>query len=146
MPLHGAGCDAAPSMVFCSFENGGALAVSWHRSVAPPPPGPSLHGTFSENHRSCEKANTQLSSSFHSPILRSTASYCSAASFGPDPLEVEPPIESFPLVEAQPRHACTPIQSSFNGAIALVERGTCDFTTKVRTTPAAVAHRRGRCM
>lgn len=50
-------------------------------------------------------------------------------------LNVEPPVESRPLVKARPRDGCTPLQNSMDdGAIALVERGTCNFTQKVGET------------
>lgn len=55
--------------------------------------------------------------------------------FGPDVLSMDPPIESRPLVSARPRNACTPLTNAGqmkDGAIALVERGGCNFTTKVR--------------
>eukprot|EP00752_Nemacystus_decipiens_P014147 g12580.t1 len=55
-----------------------------------------------------------------------------AAAFGPDLLNIEPPVESRPLVKARPRDGCTPLQTLMDdGAIALVERGTCNFTQKV---------------
>ncbi|CAM9783206.1 unnamed protein product, partial [Ectocarpus fasciculatus] len=56
----------------------------------------------------------------------------SAAAFGPDVLSAEPPVESRPLVRAKPRDGCVPLQNAMDeGAIALVERGTCNFTQKV---------------
>lgn len=51
---------------------------------------------------------------------------------------MDPPIESRLLVEAQPRQACVPLTNTMkDGAIALVQRGACNFTQKV-TTAAAV--------
>ncbi|CBN76116.1 conserved unknown protein [Ectocarpus siliculosus] len=55
-----------------------------------------------------------------------------AAAFGPDVLSAEPPVESRPLVRAKPRDGCVPLHNAMDeGAIALVERGTCNFTQKV---------------
>lgn len=56
----------------------------------------------------------------------------SPAAFGPDALQVNPPLEHRPLIKARPRDACMPLFSTIEkGAIALVERGTCNFTQKV---------------
>ncbi|CAM9504662.1 unnamed protein product [Scytosiphon promiscuus] len=55
-----------------------------------------------------------------------------AAAFGPDLLNMEPPMESRSLIRARPRDGCTPLLNAMDeGAIALVERGTCNFTQKV---------------
>lgn len=66
------------------------------------------------------------------PLPPTFASFLSAAAFGPNVLSVEPPVESRPLVKARPRDGCSPLLTSMdNRAIALVERGSCNFTQKV---------------
>lgn len=61
------------------------------------------------------------------------AALFSGAAFGPDVLKMDPLIESRLMVKARPRDACDPFHKNYfeNGAIALVERGTCNFTEKV---------------
>ena len=54
------------------------------------------------------------------------------AAFGPDALFWEPPLESRPLIKARPRDGCTPFLGVIeDGGIALVKRGSCNFTQKV---------------
>ncbi|CAN0003805.1 unnamed protein product [Discosporangium mesarthrocarpum] len=56
------------------------------------------------------------------------------AAFGPDVQDVVPPLLSRRLSKAFPCDACTPLTNSRDmegGAIALVERGGCNFTQKV---------------
>ncbi|CAM9386469.1 unnamed protein product [Hapterophycus canaliculatus] len=50
---------------------------------------------------------------------------------------MEPPVESRSLIKARPRDGCAPLLNAMEeGAIALVERGTCNFTQKVKVSPA----------
>lgn len=50
-----------------------------------------------------------------------------------------PPITNAPFTTTVPAHGCAPITNEISGTIALIDRGLCTFTTKIRNAQSAGA-------